>query len=407
MSRLRAALRDGGRDEAAQVMLRLLYPPPLTVTTSSGDDREARASYLLLPSRTRPRIVVPARQPRTSTQALRRQMTGQRPRTRAARALLSLGLRTGAMDRLHRHGVVVRGPSDAEAIDSVLQRILDVPTVRLTMPIGPARANRKPVLQVTDETGHVLAFVKVGHDQLTRSLVRREGSALKRLSEVSWRIVRPPQARAVLDWGDLAVLVLEPLPIPHRRIAAQDERQRLVEAVREIAQSFGTSTCGWDSNPFLARLRHDLAACGDRGDAFTPSLTAMDIKAPVLELGAWHGDLNPGNVAMDEHECWVWDWERFEEDVPVGFDLLHHDLQRAITVEGQSPSLAARALVANAADVLSPLGVPAKAAVEVVQLYLLTIAARYLADDQEAAGAALGRVEDWVAPALRPAGVSG
>lgn len=386
-------------------MLSLLYPPPLAITAATDNAPDARARYLLLPSPSRPRLVVQAGQPQTSARAVRRQLTGQRLRTRAARGVLSMGLRSGVIDRFRSCRVVVRGPAEADAIDLVLQRVLGVPSVHLTIPIGPARANRKPVLQVTDSAGDVLAFAKVGHDQLTSTLVRREGAALERLSEASLRTVRPPRATALVEWRDLVVLVLEPLPIPHRRRAARNERQRLVDAVAEIAHSFGTATRGWDGNPFVAQLRHSLVSCGDRGAPFLRLLTAMAEHSPALELGAWHGDLNPGNVALDTHQCLVWDWERFEEGVPVGFDLLHHDLQQAITVDRDSPLPAARALLADAPDRLTPLGVPPATAFEVAQLYLLTIAARYLTDDQEAAGAALGRVEDWLTPALHPGGV--
>ena len=96
----------------------------------------------------------------------------------------------------------------------------------------------------------------------------------------------------------------------------------------------------------------------------------------------------------------VWDWERFEVGVPVGFDLLHHDLQHAVTVRSVEPGRAARTLLAQAPATLAPLGIDAASAHTVVLDYLLTLAVRFSRDRQSEAGAPLGRVQEWLVPAL-------
>ncbi len=117
-------------------------------------------------------------------------------------------------------------------------------------------------------------------------------------------------------------------------------------------------------------------------------------------MGAWHGDLNPGNARLGRTRSLVWDWERFQHGVPLGLDLLHHDLHVDLTVTGSAPADAALRLLAGAPAALAPLGVgPAEAAVT-ARAYLLALAARYLHDQQSEAGAQLGRVETWLLPAL-------
>jgi hypothetical protein len=99
----------------------------------------------------------------------------------------------------------------------------------------------------------------------------------------------------------------------------------------------------------------------------------------------------------------VWDWERFETGVPLGFDLLHHDLQESITLLDADPRVAATRLLRGAAATLAPLDVGAGAE-SVARLYLVTLACRYLVDGQADAGAALGQVDQWLLPALEEAG---
>lgn len=378
-----------------------LYPPPLSV--QAGGRRQSpdtRAAFLMLPPR-HPHIVVPAGHPRAGARAVHRNFTGPRPRTRVARWLLTLAMASGAADLLSAGRIAVRGPAGAESVDRLLAETLGVDTVLITMPVGPARANRKPVLQVTDPEGNVLAFVKIGLDDLTRSLVRAEGHALDRVAKAGLRHTRAPRVLAALEWSDLCLLVLEPLPVARPELPDGRSEAALLETVREVG---GLSTWhgGWSDNPFAARLRAELRAVGDSSDGtLLAALDQLDDGAPAIDLGSWHGDLNPGNLAILSDQVLVWDWERFDDGVPVGFDLLHHELHQAITVKGADAQAAAGRLLDSAGDVLGKLGLDSQTGQATARLYLLTLAERYLRDNQVGAGAPLGRLQDWILPVLR------
>lgn len=383
----------------AQVFARL-YPPPLHLQSLGRvKSTDTLGGYLLLPSPRHPRIVVPSGHSRAGARAVHRQLTGSRRRTQAARWLLTLALASGVLDLLSPGRLTIRGPAAADSVERRLARVLEQPSVLITMPVGLARASRKPVLQVTDLAGTALAFVKVGHDDLTRALVQDEGLTLERLAGAQLRHTRVPGVLARLDWRDLTMLVLEPLPVVPQ-LNGQQAREALLLAVREIA---GLSEWHgeWSDSPFRSRLQAALVACGPRGAEFLQCLHDLTAAAPGVSLGSWHGDLNPGNVALLPDRVLMWDWERFEDAVPIGFDLLHHDLHHAITVDGSDPRTAAHGIVSSAPHLLASLGVEPRAARATAQLYLLALAARYLHDDQEAAGAALGRVEEWIIPVLQ------
>jgi hypothetical protein len=105
-------------------------------------------------------------------------------------------------------------------------------------------------------------------------------------------------------------------------------------------------------------------------------------------------------MTMSGDRARVWDWELFETGVPVGFDAVHFWLQGAIVRGGIAPAAAAERAVTGAPEILAPFGLDPAAASRVATLYLAEIAIRYLRDGQAEAGARLGRIGDWLLPAL-------
>jgi hypothetical protein len=104
-------------------------------------------------------------------------------------------------------------------------------------------------------------------------------------------------------------------------------------------------------------------------------------------------------MAMLADRILVWDWERFTADVPVGFDAVHHALQVRLE-RGAKARDAVDETVARAPELLAPFGVPVDAAGVTALLYLVDLAARYLADRQAEAGARLGVLGSWLLPVL-------
>src|SRR5205823_2021204 len=140
--------------------------------TSRADGRD----FVLIPGVRHPRLLVPAA-PRAAAAALRQY--GQ-PRSWAARmgvAAFALGLASGLGGTLLGVRVRVTAPPEAESIESYLKSILS-PDIRVSIRLGPARANRKPVLQLHTTNGEAAGFVKVGFNALTRDLVRAEAASL-------------------------------------------------------------------------------------------------------------------------------------------------------------------------------------------------------------------------------------
>lgn len=364
--------------------------------------------FLILPHPRHPRLLVPAGARKASSSAVRHYGEQMSRAARLQNRALAAAVRLGLIDRLAGHRFRIRldtrlprstgEPSDIEDhLSDVLGRAVSV-----SMHLSPPRANRKPVLQLLDASGTTIGFTKVGVGQLTGRLVRAEGAALETLSGAPLRHVRVPPVLAWSRWNGLELLTTGALPVWGKRVLLTEQRHRA--AMREIAEMAGVTRSTLDASRYGTRLRARLDALPDGPAA--DALRALSDRVVAtggdaeIHFGSWHGDWTPWNRAVTPDRILAWDWERFDTDVPVGFDALHEDMQGAVVRDGEEPATAARDSLARSADLVGPLGVPTASAPVVGALYCLDIAARYVEDRQSEAGARLGDVARWLLPPL-------
>jgi hypothetical protein len=365
-----------------------------------GAARSAGRDFVLIPGVRHPRLLVPAA-PRAAAAALRQY--GQ-PRSWAARlgvAAFALGLASGLGGTLLGVRVRVTAPPEAESIESYLKTVFS-PDIRVSVRLGPARANRKPVLQLHTASGEPVGFVKIGFNALTRDLVRAEAASLAWLDRVGLDGISVPRVLHHGQWHGMDVLVLSSLPVwQRRRVLATAQ---LSAAMDTVARVDGLQPGARASDAYLQRLRGRLAAA-DPGAERTALLEALDALAATggcagLTFGAWHGDWSPWNMASTTGGLLVWDWERFATGVPVGFDALHYWLQSEVGPQHRDPLAAAADVLEHAAPLLAPFGIGVVPARRTAALYLTDVATRYLVDRQAQAGAPLGAPGTWLIPAL-------
>jgi hypothetical protein len=377
-------------------VLALLYPPPCA---TDGRPGPAIAEYLVVPDARRPRLLVPSVSSRVATAAVRRYAEPQSRGAKLKRDAVVAALRTGASRILLRDRIRVTGPA-GESIDGYLRAELGR-ELALSIHIGPARANRKPVLQLISPSGATFAFGKVGTGPLTKRLVRAETNALTALAICGLTKLTVPRVLHAGQWRGLQVMVQSALPVWLPR--APLTPRRLAGAMVDIA-----GCCGYSSGPLVgsaywAEVRGRLAAVGARPEGVALSaaveLIARHAGQTSLRYGAWHGDWSPWNMANLADALLVWDWERFAQGVPVGFDALHHELQRRIQ-SSDDATAAVEATMRRAGELLAPFRVSGAAAELTALLYLVDLAVRYLTDRQAEAGARLGVLGTWLLPVL-------
>jgi hypothetical protein len=387
----------------------LLWPPPAEVTLDvdgagwPGRRHAARqpdSVFALIPALHRPPLLVPTDR-RSAAAAVRHYSATRSPAARLYVRVLAAGLASGLGRILLRGKVWVDAPTGADTIERYLRSVMS-PDVRVSIELGRARANRKPVLQILSGSGEAVGFAKIGVNPLTSSLVRAEYESLERLSKAGLREIAIPEVLHYDTWHDLDVLVLSALPAwrPRRPLPAT----RLAAAMAELARVDGLHSEPLAGGRYLRRLSSRLASA-DEGPEHTALVQALEVVAAradsaILTFGCWHGDWAPWNMANTGRGLLVWDWERFTGGVPLGFDALHYWLQSEVGMSRRDPRTAAAACLERAPQLLGSFGIPARDAQLTAVLYLADLATRYLVDRQAQAGARLGAPGTWLIPAI-------
>jgi len=391
-----------GRGPYLWEVLGTLWPPPARVTRCGpwqhgAADGLRGNEFVVVPSERRAVLLLPRRPRRVAAAALRHYKASATTRDRRKLDTLALAARFGLADVLPHRVRIERGTT-GDDLAGYLSAALGHDIV-LSLHIGPPRANRKPVLQALAPDGVVGGFVKVGVDPLTRDLVRAEAATLALLGNARLIKVRPPRLLWHGQWRDHEVLVQQAFPRGRR---ARDLAE-LTGAMAELSAVRGVTVMPAAAGPYWRNLRPRLRALGQRDDA-AALLRAVDhaeaaAGATALRFGSWHGDWAPWNMTVSQGCALVWDWERFETGVPVGYDAVHYALQQAVR-GGMAAEAAAEDMLVRAAGILAPFGLDPPAAQLVAVLYLIEIATRYLRDGQAEAGARLGRLDGWLLPVL-------
>lgn len=359
---------------------------------SPGTGSEA---FLVLPSAGQPRLLVPLGDRHAAVSAIRTLAVRHSLGRRLGLRLLLESFRFGVAPRLMRQRLVL--PSSERSLVEALSVALAT-RVRVALYIGPPRANRKPVLQVIGDGGEVIAYAKVGTTPLAADLVRIEARTLGQLAGRRLESLVVPDLMAVIDYDGMPVVVQSPLPVRQQHARGN----QIQTAMLEVSAMQGYTRRSWAESTYRSRLRAGVGTVSHdrRGKVLAELLDVVDDTAGSLTYGAWHGDWNSGNFGMAGGRVLVWDWERFADDVPVGFDALHKALQDDVTVHGRPLPAAASALCSGAADLLAPWQLTPEESRLTVVLYLIELGVRYLRDRQDEAGASIGRIEQWLIPVL-------
>jgi hypothetical protein len=369
---------------------------PGSPSPSVRGSRASAQTLVAVPGDRAPRLLLPDHRA-AAAEAVRafggHASRGARLRAGLAGRVLGLGL----------GGVLLRGRvrvhSDGDSITDQLEAIVGEP-VRVALRAGPPRANRKPVLAVLDRQGRMLAFAKVAMNPLTSELLATEASALTRLAALSDEVVRVPRLLHHGAWRNTTLLVQEALPtVRSRRV----DDVLLVRAMERVSRAVGTTAAPWGRSEHAALVRRRLTRIPTTpvAEALAEAVDTLAADPEVLSLGCWHGDWTPWNSASRDGRVLLWDWERFSGGVPIGFDLLHHDMQTGLAVDCTPDRV--EALLAGAPERLAPLGLTHAQAERTALAYAIELASRYLVDDQTGAGAEVGDVGRWLLPVLTPA----
>ena len=386
-------------DYASEVA-QMLWPPPWGepefTRGARGPAAEERDAYLF-PSRRRPRLLVPVDVP-SSASMVHRLGRGRASLDVPLRGLLERAVRSRAF-AMTRWPVlrVSSGDPGADSIESYLSQALGV-SVRVGVLLGTRRPNQKPVLAIFDRDSHeVVGYAKIGHNELTAGLVRREARALAAVGAARPSSFQAPRLLHSGTWGRLEVVVMSALHTDPRKLVSTAQR---LAAMTEVASLRGTQAEPLDQSEYWSSLRSTTGEVVDAGARGRLVAAAAAIEArhgrDVLMFGSWHGDWGGWNMGVDASgRVQLWDWERFGSGVPVGFDAVHFAVQR-LRPGKRDAARREEQLTRSMSSTLEVHGVHAAAAGLTLRLYLLDMAVRYQDSWCHAQTPALQRRAGWV-----------
>lgn len=352
----------------------------------------------VLPRGSRPRTLVPSSRHGGRALWTFNDSMSQPARLRKAGlgAALDLGLgRALRLDRVRMFDAGDEGPSIQEHLASIVGH-----TVSVGAYLGnDLRPNRKPVLQVLDPHGRIVAFAKVGWNGHTAALVDNEAEALKRVRGYRPSSFRVPAVLGHGRWRGRTVLVVEADRLPLRRHGRRNAAPDVAAEV-EVARSGPPTESALADSAYRHALSRRLAAAGMEADVRRRLETILESFATAagdrpIPFGSWHGDWTPWNMARSRAGLLVFDWERYGDGVPLGYDRLHLRFQLRHQVRGGSVAEAIHEATRALISVAPRFSLPPALAPWCARLYLVEMALR------SAEGQAAGmRINDAFVPSV-------
>jgi hypothetical protein len=337
--------------------------------------------YVVLPSLRRPGLLVPVRSGVGAAAAARQFLLFPGRAGGVATELAAAALRTGLPQRAGRDRLTIAvapGVPDADLPGLVLRHhlagALSADRVELAVRVGATRPNGKPVVQVSRPDGRVLAYAKVGWNELTRPLVAAEAEALRGFAARgdSTRTFRVARLLHAGEWRGNTLAVVEPLT-GGTAITAPDPPR---DATHELALGGAVSRSPLHESGWWESVRARIAAADSDLDDAAEAIAA-EAGERLLGFGRGHGDWTPWNMRRIDGRLVVWDWERAADAVPVGIDAAHYGLLVALNARKLPPPRAVADTLARAPGWLADLDEPPEHARLVVCLELLEMSLRY------------------------------
>lgn len=336
---LRAMHRGGDRISVGDGVMRPDSPAALFAKLGLSACRPAHAdhTFAAVPSRGTRTFLVPVDSNVLATASLTLHNGLRPPRMRVMRRVLGTAFRAGLAGPLLRaSGRVLGVTREPENLLDVIEQHLAVSHLTFAATTGAPGPFATPVLQLVDAAGKMVAFAKVGWDEVTRELVENEARVLARARDYDSVGFETPQLHCDFRWRDLAVTLTQPLPAGLRRVeSGAAPASYVTEEVAGLADT--VSVYPIRESAMYARW---LAACAlDTTHAALLART-LEVAEPFgcveVRQGRWHGDWVAWNMASAAPGAplHVWDWEYSAAGVPVGLDILHFHFQHAYVEKG-------------------------------------------------------------------------
>ncbi len=276
--------------------------------------------------------LVPLHSRRVASGALDNLYNPQSLKARVAKALLAAGLRLGFGSRLlPRVQIVLRGPHRGEGplLLEYLKDVLGRDDLSVAIALGTPGFHRKPVLVVVTAKGAALAYVKLGSNAATDTLIQHETRVLEHLGSKTFHTFTVPLVLHADSWNGRYMCIQSALD-GKTRPPSSIPVSRYLDISRELAATHLQWRSLEDSGFWEELMTRIDASSND----YCRSVLERGIrKAEDWSRGSRvpfyfsHGDFTPWNVKLNDDRIVVFDWEYARQDGLPGRDVFHFIFQ--------------------------------------------------------------------------------
>jgi thymidylate kinase len=209
-----------------------------------------------------------------------------------------------------------------------LKQIFECHDLTFAISLGTPGPHRKPIIQLTKRDGQIVGYVKVGWNNVTNGMVRNETRLLHKLDR-DFLNFKVPKVLYKGEWNGRCFCIQSP-PETETKPPPQTLTSSYLDAVRELA-AFHSQWNQLKQSMFWKRLLEQMNGVQKayyqhilkQGACKVEEL--LDDKPLLFHLR--HGDFAPWNAWQVNGKLFLYDWEYADWEAPLGWDLLHFNLQ--------------------------------------------------------------------------------
>ena len=278
----------------------------------------------------------------------------QNSKARIAKKLLTIGLKLN-MSRflLPRVYMTIRRDVNAKENSKILlehiKDVLKIKDLTFAISLGTPGPHRKPVIQLVAPDGKTLGYAKVGWNEATNVLVKREAEILQQLSNVPFNSFLTPSVLYAGWWADRFICI-QSCPGGKTEFAPQRLTSHYLFILKELADFHKCQILHKESSFWKNLLQ--------RIESIQSAYYRYVLEQGVCRVEKWlgnaslpfhmrHGDFAPWNAYKMNGKLFLFDWEYADREALGGWDLFHFIVQTLWLLEKRTPPEIYNAVLKN------------------------------------------------------------
>lgn len=223
--------------------------------------------------------------------------------------------------------------------DESIKKIFKRDNLHYAFFTGTEGRHRKVTVQVMDEEGGILGYIKVSDNQDIDRLLKNEAEILGELLRLEIRTGLFPNVIYHGHINDVNILVLDTLKSVHSKFSSNLSSAHISFLSEIFTKTAGSSK--FKESGFAKRMKEKIARLetGRLKESYEAASDFVEGKIGNMEtlLGICHRDFTPWNTFFHNNKLYVFDWEYAEKEYPPLMDLFHFIIQDGILVRHLKP----------------------------------------------------------------------